>query len=388
MNLMYSDNKAGDLVRVSRDEDAWAFVPDPLPPKLQLDNELMNALSEASGSLGELRGVGRNIQNPAIFIGPFVRREAVLSSRIEGTQAEIEDVYALEAGQLLMPGMGSEGRRSDAQEVYNYVRALNYGLERLDSLPISLRLIRELHEILLEGVRGERSVPGEFRETQNWIGPPNCGIKDARFVPPPVPDMQEALGSFERYLHTDNGYPELIRLAFSHYQFETIHPFRDGNGRVGRLLISLLLAEWELLPYPLLYLSAFFERHKQDYMDLLFTVSAHGTWREWVLFFLRGVQEQSEDAIQKAKQLQDLQTEWRGLIQNQERAPGWWLSLVDTLFERPIADAETIARDFGVTPPTARSAISRLESLGILREVTGRKRDKLYIAEQIYHAVR
>lgn len=388
MNSAYSENKAGSLIRVSRDEDAWAFVPDALPPKLQLDNELINALSEASGSLGELRGVGRNIQNPAILISPFVRREAVLSSRIEGTQAEIEDVYAIEAGQLLMPGMESEERRSDAQEVYNYVRALNYGLERLASLPMSLRLIRELHEILMEGVRGEQSVPGEFRESQNWIGPPNCEIKDARFVPPPVPDMRKSLEQFEKYLHNDNGYPELIRLAFSHYQFETIHPFRDGNGRVGRLLISLLLAEWELLPYPLLYLSAFFERRKQEYMDLLFAVSTRGTWREWVLFFLRGVQEQSEDAIQKAKQLQDLQTEWRRLIQEQERAPGWWVSLVDLLFERPIADAETIARDFEVTPPTARSAISRLESLGILREVTGRQRGKLYVADRIYRAVR
>lgn len=250
-----------------------------------MDLELVRTLSDADRALAELAGTGRNMPNPRVFISPFVRREAVLSSRIEGTEADIKDVYAFEAGQLPLPEPKAFPRRSDAQEVLNYVHALEYGLVRINEFPVSLRFIRELHEILMRGVRGEDYTPGEFRRTQNWLGAPGCSIEEATFVPPSVGKMHEALNLFEGYLHSEDPYPPLLRLAFVHYQFEAIHPFLDGNGRVGRLLLSLMLVNWGLLPHPLLYLSAFFERNRQDYYDLLLAVSTSASWREWVVFF-------------------------------------------------------------------------------------------------------
>jgi Fic family protein len=221
---------------------------------------LTRTLTDAVQALSELAGIGRAISNPHLLINPFIRREAVLSSRIEGTQADIADLYAYQVGQLPLANMPSPPE-ADVKEVHNYVQALEYGLKRLETLPMSLRLIRELHARLMEGVRGEYATPGEFRRSQNWIGPANSNLNEAPFVPPPVPQMHEALNSLEEYLHRhDVTYPPLVRLAFVHYQFEAIHPFIDGNGRVGRLLISLLLVEWKLLPLPLLYLSAFFYR--------------------------------------------------------------------------------------------------------------------------------
>ncbi|MBC7239607.1 MAG: Fic family protein, partial [Chloroflexi bacterium] len=220
----------------------------PLPPVIAADWELMCALSEADRSLSNLAGLGRTMPNPHLLIGPFVRREAVLSSRIEGTEADIADLYAYEARQLPLPGVEVSPPESDVQEVLNYVNALEYGLQRLNTLPMSLRLMRELHAKLLAGVRGEYATPGEFRHSQNWIGPPGCSLNEAIFVPPPPAQMDEALDALEKYLQSDDMYPPLIRLAFIHYQFEAIHPFLDGNGRIGRLLLSLLLVQWQLLP--------------------------------------------------------------------------------------------------------------------------------------------
>ena len=255
-------------------------MPHPLPPELPFDAGLVNTLSDADRALGELAGLGRTLPNPQLLIAPFIRREAVLSSRIEGTQTDLTDLYAYEAGQLpLFAGLKMVPPESDVKEVTNYVRAMEYGLERLQTLPVSLRLIRELHGILMEGVRGDRATPGEFRRSQNWIGRPGCTLNEAEFVPPPVPEMHEALDAFEKYLHAGNTYPPLVRLAFIHYQFETIHPFLDGNGRIGRLLVTLLLVTWNLLPLPLLYLSAFFEQHRQAYYDLLRVVSEKGVAR-------------------------------------------------------------------------------------------------------------
>jgi Fic family protein len=222
--------------------------------------------------------------NPHLLIGPFMRREAVLSSRIEGTQADIVDLYAYEVGQLPLPGMELPPSEGDVREVLNYVHALEYGLERLNTLPVSLRLIRELHDRLLTGVRGEHATPGEFRRRQNWIGRPGCTLNEATFVPPPVPQMRNALDAFEKYLNSGDLHPPLVRLALAHYQFEAIHPFVDGNGRIGRLLISLLLVQWDLMPLPLLYLSAFFHRHRQDYYERLMAVSERDAWRDWILF--------------------------------------------------------------------------------------------------------
>lgn len=365
---------------------ARPFVPDPLPPVMEVNLELMSALSEADRALAELAGAGRNMTNPRVFISPFVRREAVLSSRIEGTQATATDVYAFEAGQLSLPELRSFPRRSDAQEVLNYVRALEYGLVRVGELPLSLRLVRELHEILMGGVRGEEYTPGEFRRTQNWVGPPGCSIEDATFVPPPVREMHGALDSFERYLHAEDVYPPLVRLALVHYQFEAIHPFLDGNGRVGRLLISLMLVEWDLLPLPLLYLSAFFERYKQDYYELLLAVSTRGAWREWVMFFLRGVGEQSRDALQKANRLQDLQIEWRERL-TQARTSALLPRLADRLFDTPIITIPEAQRILDVTYSSARNNVEKLVGAGILRQVGEGSYGKVFLADEILQIV-
>jgi len=334
---LFRQSPSGRLLQVGKGETAyWAFLPLSLPPDLPLDKGLVRTLSDADRALGELAGLGRTMPNPNLLIAPFIRREAVLSSRIEGTQADLTDLYAYEAGQLpLFTEVKPPPPEADVREVGNYVRAMEYGLKRLDTLPVSLRLLRELHARLMEGVRGEHATPGEFRRSQNWIGRPGCTIQDAEFVPPPVPEMQEALDAFEKYLHVEDNYPPLIRLAFIHYQFETIHPFLDGNGRIGRLAITLLLVNWDLLPLPLLYLSAFFEKHRQGYYDLLLGVSRQGAWPRWVEFFLRGVAEQARDAGQRAKRLQDLQEEWRARLA-QKRSPGLLFRLADSLFETPI----------------------------------------------------
>jgi Fic family protein len=285
--------------------------------------------------LGELAGLGRAMPNPDLLIGPFLRREAVLSSRIEGTQTDITQLYAFEAGQLSLPGMKSAPPESDTREVMNYVQAQKYGLERVKTLPVSLRLLRELHERLMHGVRGGIATPGEFRRVQNFIGSQGATIGDALYVPPPVNELNPALDAFEKYLHEGNELPPLVRLALIHYQFEAIHPFLDGNGRIGRLLISLLLVNWNLLPIPLLYLSAYFERNRRQYYDLLLAVSERGAWREWIVFFLEGMAAQSKDALVRAKKLQDLQAEWRQKL-TRSRASALSLRLADSLFESPI----------------------------------------------------
>jgi len=275
---------------------------------------------------------------------------------------------------------------SDVREVLNYVRALEYGLERLEALPVSGRLIRELHERLMDGVRGEHLTPGEFRRRQNWIGAPECTLNEAEFVPPPVPDMHRALDAFEKYLHTEDVYPPLVRLAFIHYQFEAIHPFVDGNGRIGRLLTSLLLVYWELLPLPLLYLSAFFEQHRQDYIDLLMGVSESGAWREWVGFFLRGVDEQAKDASVRAKRLQDLQLDWRERLAEARSALPMRLS--DSLFEAPVITIPQAQRMLDVTYSTAQYSIRKLIEAGILRQVGEASYGRSFVAWEILDIIR
>lgn len=359
-----------------------AFVPHPLPPKLTLDLELVRTLSEADRALGELAGLGRTLTNPNLLIRPFIRREAVLSSRIEGTQADLADLYAYEAGKLALSNRKQPPPESDVREVLNYVRALEYGLARLKTLPVSLRLIRELHERLMEGVCGEQATPGEFRRSQNWIGPPGCTLNEATFIPPSPAEMREALDAFEKYLHGHNAYPPLVRLAFIHYQFEAIHPFIDGNGRIGRLLISLLLVHWNLLSLPLLYLSAFFERHRQGYYDLLLAVSERGAWREWLLFFLQGVAEQARAATQTAKQLQDLQLAWRAKFQK-ARGSALLLKTIDLLFEQPFWTISQMQKQLGVSFQSTQRNLRRLEEAGIVREVTGGRYGRLYLAEAV-----
>jgi len=365
----FRNGAAGRPIRIGRGEAAyWAFAPHPLPPDLPSDWELGRSLSQADRALSEPAGVGRTMPNPHLLIGPFVRREAVLSSRIEGTQADITDLYAYEAGQLSLPGLEPAPPESDVREVLNYVRALEYGLERLNTLPVSLRLIRELHERLMAGVRGEHATPGQFRRSQNWIGPPGCTLNQARFVPPPVSQMHQALGALEKYLHNANVYPLLVRLALVHYQFEAIHPFIDGNGRIGRLLLSLLLVEWKLLPLPLLYLSAYFYRHRQNYYDLLLAISEHGAWRDWLLFFLHGVTDQAQDAIARAKRLQDLRAVWHTRL-IKARTSALLLRLADNLFTSPIITIPEAKRLLNVTYPSAQRSVEKLVQARVLRPV-------------------
>jgi Fic family protein len=361
-------------------------VPNPLPPLLQLDTQVVRALSDADRALGELSGLGR-MTNPQLLMGPFIRREAVLSSRIEGTEASIADLYAYEAGQLSIPGIKPSPSEEDVREVHNYVLAMEYGFERIKTLPVSLRLLRELHERLMKGVRGEKATPGAFRRSQNWIGRSGCTLNEATYVPPPVNEMHEALNAFEKYLHQENEYPPLLRLAFIHYQFEAIHPFLDGNGRVGRLLISLLLVHWNLLSLPLLYLSAFFERNRQEYYDLLLAVSERGAWREWTSYFLRGVSEQSVDAIARAKRLQDLQMDWRRKLQSSPRTSARILQLVDALFHTPTVTMPQIQKILGMTHRAVNQIVERLVKEEILFPLAAQARNRQFIAQRILNII-
>jgi Fic family protein len=347
---------------------------------------LLRALSDADRAIGELAGLGRTVPNPQLLIRPFIRREAVLSSRIEGTQTGIAGLYEYEAKQLSLPlpGPGSNKAEQDAQEVLNYVNALEYGLERLNTLPISLRLIREMHALLLKGVRGERAYPGEFRTSQNWIG--GATLNSAVFVPPPPEDMNEALHNLENYMHKPHDYPPLVRLAIIHQQFETIHPFVDGNGRTGRLLISLLLVHWNLLPLPLLYLSAFFERQRRTYYNLLRGVSEDGEWREWILFFLDGVADQARDAVVRANRLQDLRDSYR-LRLAQTGTSAKVLLLSDSLFQSPLITVSMAETILGVTHRSAQQNVDRLVETGILTPLRRTARGKLYLAGEIMSIV-
>ena len=371
----FGSSPSGRVVRAPT--GYWAFVPHPLPPALTWTPTMVTALSDADRALGELAGLGRSLPNPHLLIAPFVRREAVLSSRIEGTQASLSDLYAYEAVRRAAP---------DVREVHNYVQALEYGLDRLQSLPFSLRLVREIHSRLMEGVRGERGTPGEFRRSQNWIGPPGCSLEDATFVPPPVHEMMEALDALERFLHEPSDWPPLARLGLVHYQFEAIHPFLDGNGRIGRLLITLLLCAEGLLPEPLLYLSAYFESHRQAYYDLLLAVSREGAWDTWLVFFLRGMAVQAKDAVARAQRLQDLREQYREQFQA-ERAAGRLLQVVDLLFARPVTAMPQISGALGVNYATATRYIKRLEDAGILREITGQARNRVFRADEVLAAI-
>jgi len=355
----------------------WAFMPHPLPPILTWSPELVSTLSQADRALGELAGLGRSLPNPHLLIRPFVRREAVLSSRIEGTRTSLADLYVYETGQLAM-----FEPRPDVREVYNYVQALEYALERLRTLPLSLRLIREIHARLMEEARGEERTPGEFRRRQNWIGPMNCGLEDAVFVPPPAPEMHEALDDFEKFLHAPSSLPPLVRLGLIHYQFEAIHPFLDGNGRIGRLLITLLLCAWDLLPEPLLYLSAYFDARRQRYYDLLLAVSQRGSWTDWIAFFLRGVTEQARDGVARAERLQDLRERYRERFQA-ARTAARLLQVVDLLFAQPVLTIGRVAEDLKVSFPTASQYVDQLEEAGVLREITGQARSRVYRADEV-----
>lgn len=373
-----ADFKAPDAGRVVRTaEGNVAFVPAPLPPELAFDLDLVRALSRADAALSELSGLGALLPNPHLLIAPYVRREAVLSSRIEGTQASLADLLADEAGQT--PQVAPD----DVREVRNYVVALEHGIARLNSLPLSLRLVRELHEKLMHGVRGDKATPGEFRRRQNWIGPHGSTEATASYVPPPVTDMTVALSDWEKFLHQRDALPELVQCALMHEQFEAIHLFLDGNGRVGRLLITLFLIERGRLSQPLLYLSEYIERHKQDYYDALQRVRTHGAWSEWLKYFLEGVRWSAARAARQARELVTLRETLRRKVAEAPKA----LALIDELFANPYISAARVKDLLGVTDPTARSALAALEQAGVVRETTGRAWGKSYLAQGVLKAI-
>jgi len=352
----------------------WAYVPDPLPPSIRWDADLAARLSQADRAIGRLAGEGRRLPNPHLLIRPFVRREAVLSSRIEGTQATLGELLAAEAGAVV------NRSPADLREVANYVVALEDGVDRLRALPLSLRLVRELHRNLMRGVRGDAATPGEFRRSQNWIGPPGCTLSDATFVPPPPDRLMECLGAWETFLH-DDSLPPLVHAALAHSQFEAIHPFLDGNGRVGRLMITLLLVVKEVLPAPLLYLSAYFEATRQEYYARLLAVTEKGEWEEWLGYFLVGVTQQAEDALGRIQRIDDLLDRWREKL---AKAPSRLPEKALVLFaENPYWTVNKLAERLDVAFTTAQRAIDRLEAVKIVSLATEAKRNRVYCAREI-----
>jgi Fic family protein len=352
-----------------------AFVPAPLPPDppVQFDAKLATLLSRADQAIGRLDGEIRNLPDPDFFVAMYVRREAVLSSQIEGTQSTLEDLLAVELEPRIQDLSG------DVNEIVNYVAAMNYGLERLGDLPLSLRLIREIHAQLLRGGRGASKLPGEFRRDQNFIASAGVrAIEEATFVPPPVPEMHRALHEFESFLHhPEEELPALIHVGLTHAQFETIHPFMDGNGRVGRLLITFLLVHRGVIHRPLLYLSLFLKRHRLEYYDRLMTVRHSGDWEGWLQFFIRGVAETAEEATLQARAIVMLREQHRRLIQ-ENGLPTNSLRLLDLLYRRPLADVKLVKNELNVSFGTANKLVENLQSLGLLTEVSGRKRDRIF----------
>jgi Fic family protein len=374
----FENSSSGYLVRTINGYDA--YIPNPLPPPLtSFDLSFVQLISEAERALGELRGFGHSVPNPDFLIIPYTRLEAITSSRIEGTQASLSELFYFEAAAQFTPPS------NDIKEVVNYLKALNYGIDRLASLPLSLRLVREIHERLMTGVRGGTPgmTPGEFRNLQNWIGPAGCKLDEATFVPPPPGErLNQVLRDWEVFLHERDTLPILIQCALIHYQFETIHPFFDGNGRVGRLLITLFLCERKILPYPLLYLSAFFEHNRDEYYSRLFAVSQDGDWDGWLRFFLRGVITQSNHAVESAKRIINQREFYRQKLQ-EERASASVLRLLDLVFSRPYLNLQQITSSLNIYFNTAQSAVEKLETEGILREITGQKRNRIYVARQL-----
>jgi Fic family protein len=371
----FKASETGKVIRAS--QGYWAFVPAPLPPSLQYDAELVRQLSRADSALSELSGLGRQLPNPHLLIAPWVRREAVLSSRIEGTHASLSDVLQDELG----APRKSAREEADVREVRNYVTALEYGIERLNKLPLSLRLVRELHERLMKGVRGDRATPGEFRRSQNWIGESGSTPTTASYVPPPVHEMEGCLDSWEKFLHQRDTMPDLVQCALMHEQFEAIHPFLDGNGRVGRLLITLFLMERGRLSQPLLYLSAYIEKHRQDYYTLLQRVRTHGDWASWLRYFIHGVELIATDAVKRTTRLLDLRKQYQERVRARElygTAP-----LIDELFVNPYVTVARAERVMKVSNPTARAAVKNLQGMKILKEITGRGWGRIYAADAV-----
>ncbi len=370
----FKSSAPGTLGRIgSNGGERWAFLPNPLPPELTLDFSLVNHLGEAERALGRLNGLGHLLHNPHLLIRPFMQREAIASSRIEGAVTNLEQLMLFEADET------APAIPADAFEVRNYVYALEYALNQMEDRPVSSSFLRELHQLLLEGVRGDSHHPGQYRQLQVYIS--DRALNGARFVPPPPTDIPFLIDDLVQFLETPSEIPPLIRIALAHYQFETIHPFEDGNGRVGRLLITYLLCRWGLLDKPLLYISGFFERHRERYIDGLLSVSQTGAWTEWIKFFLDGVAVQAHDGLVRCRRLLDLREHYRKMFQTGKQTG--MLVLIDSLFEWPITSTRQIDERLDLPRQSAQRYVSHLTEKGIMLEITGRQRDRVYAAGAI-----
>jgi Fic family protein len=356
--------------------DYAAFIPAPLPPQppVAMDAELWRLLSDADRALGRLDGVTQTLPDTGLFLLMYIRKEALYSSQIEGTQASLDEVVAFEQN------IAGAENPDDIEEVVNYIRAIRYGIARLETLPVSLRLIKELHAELMRGARGKHKSPGEFRTSQNWIGPQGASLANASFVPPPPHTLIEHLGQFETFIHTDTSLPALISIGLAHAQFETIHPFLDGNGRLGRLLITFLLCEKAILKEPALYLSHFFKLHRSEYYQRLQDIRTHGAWEDWLKFFLRGVCEVAKEAASIGAKIVAQREEHRRLVTAKmtHASAGSAFKLLEHLHSTPVISVTKAAEIIERTYSNARELISKLKELKLLEEFTGRDRDRLY----------
>lgn len=370
---MVHSTRAGQYVH--QIEGYQAFIPSPLPPQpeILMDQEMWNLLSQADRALGRLDGATDALPNPDLFVFMYVRKEAVLSSQIEGIQASLMDILEFES-QALEPQ-----NPQDIAEVVNYINAINHGLERLKDLPVSLRLIKEIHEKLMRGVRGSERDPGEFRRSQNWIGTGGCSLKDATYVPPPPHEMLKSLDNLEKFLHSSQPMPTLIKVGLAHAQFETIHPFLDGNGRTGRLLITFLLCEQNILQRPLLYISYYFKKYRSQYYNYLQDIRDRGNWENWLKFFLRGIYEVAQEAAATARKIVKLKEEHRQLVLAQMgRRAANAIALLESLYSKPIFTVEHAIEITKLQYSNANTLIKNLCDLRLLEEITGQKRNRAF----------
>lgn len=372
--MKLESKRAGMLMNTTRGYSA--FIPAKLPPDppIVIDPEMQKLLSLADRKLGRLDGITQILPNPELFVAMYVKKEAVLSAQIEGTQASLVDV-------LNTPSSESNDRAyNEVIEVVNYVNAMNWGLQKLHTLPLSLRLIRSIHKILLEDVRGSNKNPGEFKKTQNWIGPQGCTLETATFIPPTVVEMEKAMADLENYMYEDDDVPALIKIALIHAQFESIHPFLDGNGRMGRLLITFWLCQQEILTHPLLYLSYYFKQNRLEYYDRLMAVRTKGDWENWIKFFLRGIASVSDEATESAKKIIGLQSKYSEILLQNDKSNNNYTVLLNLLFERPIITKKEISETLGISLPTANTIVETFCNLGILYDKTpDKKRYKTFV---------
>lgn len=362
-------------IYVKQEAGYRAFIPESFPPDINviLNEDIQYLLSRADRQLARLDGITTILPNPELFVAMYVKKEALLSSQIEGTQASLEGVLEFEAD------IESKENINEVKEVINYIKALNYGIDRLKEFPMSLRLIREIHKVLIEDTRGNKRSPGEFRSTQNWIGPPGLGLHDSVFVSPPPHMVGGLMGELEKFIHREDNIPLLIKIALIHSHFETIHPFLDGNGRIGRLLITFFLYWKEILNKPLLYLSYYLKKYRNEYYDLLMEIRNKGYWIRWIEFFLKGIIEVSVEAVETARKIINLKDSFTKKLFENKVGSIYAVRLLEILFETPLISTTKAIDKLGAAKTTVHNLIEKFEDLDILHEITGKKRYKKYI---------